>query len=105
MNTKSMRAVWLAVVALISFAIGGCSKLALGPDAYSVATALDRVFEKQDPAQLTRANELISEYLQANRLSSAEAERLSALVAQAQGNDWTGARAELRELLFDQTHW
>jgi hypothetical protein len=106
MNTKSHHSAgFVLALALSLVAIIGCSKFTLGPDAYSLATALDRVFEKQDSAQLTRATELIQEYLQDQRLSPAEAERLSALVARAQGDDWTGARAELRELLFDQTQW
>lgn len=106
MNTKHLHATWLGlIIALSLVAFVGCSKFTLGPDAYSLATALDRVFEKQDPAQLTRATELIQEYLQDNRLSPAEAERLRALVERAQGDDWDGARAELRQLLFDQTRW
>jgi len=95
----------MAAALLCGMLLTGCGKLALGPDAYSLATALDRVFEKQDPAQLTRATELIQEYLQDNRLTPAEAARLGALVAQAEGDDWDGARAELRALLFNQTRW
>jgi len=107
MNTKPAFAakIIMATALLFGMLLTGCSKLVLGPDAYSLATALDRVFEKQDPAQLTRATELIQEYLQDNRLMPAEAARLGALVAQAEGEDWDGARAELRALLFDQTRW
>ena len=107
MNSKHSHAAKLLVAAVLLSAVllAGCSKITLGPDAYSLATALDRVFEKQDLAQLTRATELIQEYLQDHRLTPAEAARLSALVAQAEGDDWDGARAELRALLLDQTRW
>src|SRR5690606_5741873 len=106
MNTRSRQTGKLAfATAVLLVSVAGCSKLALGPDAYSLATALDRVFEKQDPVQLTRATELIEEYLRDNRLTPAEAKRLSALVAMAQRDDWSGARAQLRQLLFDQTQW
>ena len=106
MSTRSPQAAkFVFVTVLLLMTVAGCSKLALGPDAYALATALDRVFEKQDPVQLARATELIDEYLQDNRLTPAEAKRLGALVAQAQADDWSGARAQLRRLLFDQTQW
>lgn len=104
-SKKSWFIAFLGVLLLFLATSAGCSKFTLGPDAYSLATALDRVFERRDPAQLGRATELIQEYLHDNRLSTAEAERLHKLVTKAQRDDWSGARDDLRQLLFDQTQW
>jgi hypothetical protein len=77
-SKKSWFIAFLGVLLLFLATSAGCSKFTLGPDAYSLATALDRVFERRDPAQL---------------------------VTKAQRDDWSGARDDLRQLLFDQTQW
>lgn len=95
----------MVITSILSIMVAGCSRLELGPEAYELATALDRVLEKQDVAQLQLAEEMIAAQHQTGQLSAAEAEQLQALVALAKARDWTGARSKLRRLLADQADW
>ena len=91
-------------LSLVLFA-SACSKTTLGTEAYSLAVALDRVFEKQDPAQLEQARGLIRAQTDSGEISSDEAKALSNLVELAGDQRWDDARGGLRELLAAQTDW
>lgn len=95
----------MMLTSLLAILVAGCSRVELGPEAYELATALDRVLEKQDVAQLQLAEDMIQTRHQAGGLSATEAQQLQALVALAKTSDWTGARAKLRRVLADQADW
>jgi len=97
---------WIAVtVALLAATISGCGKTAIGTDAYHLVNALDRIFEKRDPQQLSQASEKIKEELAAGKISADEAELLNALIAKAKADNWDNASHDARQLLADQTDW
>lgn len=99
------RRAWFTLgVSLLLFA-SACGKTTLGTEAYSLAVALDRVFEEQDPAQLEQARELIRARADSGEITSDEAKALSNLVALAGEQRWDDARGGLRELLAAQTDY
>lgn len=105
MSSKLFRLKVMMAISVLAVMIAGCSRLELSSEAYELATALDRVLEKQDVAQLQLAEEIIQARHQAGQLRAAEAEQLQALVAMAKDRDWTGARSKLRRVLADQADW
>lgn len=105
MSSKIFLLQTMMITSILTIMVAGCSRVELGPEAYELATALDRVLEKQDVAQLQLAEEMIQTGHQAGQLSAAEAEQLQSLVALAKDRDWTGARSKLRRVLADQADW
>jgi hypothetical protein len=102
---QSLSRAWLVLgVSIVLFATA-CGKTPLGTEAYSLAVALDRVFEKQDPAQLEQARNLIRGQADSGELTGDEAKALSELVDIAGDQRWDEARGKLRTLLTAQTRW
>lgn len=92
-------------LALVAVVVSGCTKTTVGVEAYQLAGALDRIFEKRDPGQLNQASEKVNEELASGKITENEAKLLNALIAKAQRDDWAGASSDARKLLADQTDW
>jgi hypothetical protein len=97
---------WIAVIfALLVVTLAGCGKTVISNDAYHLVSALDRIFEKRDPQQLSQASQKIQEELAAGKITAEEASVLNALIDTAKSNNWDTASADARQLLADQTDW
>jgi hypothetical protein len=94
----------IAFSALTIFTIG-CGKTTLGTDAYHLAGALDRIFEKRDPQQLQLASEKVKEELIAGKITATEADLLNGLISKAENGNWDRASKDARQLLAEQTNW
>lgn len=95
----------VAALALLAVTLAGCGKTVISEDAYHLVGALDRMFEKRDPQQLTQASQKIQEELTAGKITADEAKMLNGLIDKAKANDWDTASADARQLLADQTDW
>ncbi|MCA9104627.1 MAG: hypothetical protein KDA83_04320 [Planctomycetales bacterium] len=75
---------------------------ALGERGYALARAIDSAASRQDTETFARLRELVTEALDEQAITTAEANWLDRLISQGEAGRWEQVRREVRKLLAAQ---